>query len=276
MKTRKSYYRKDAKIVKGHNQHRMKYPEIARQVIAESDIIMEVLDSRFWKETRNLEFEKEIKKQGKKIIFIISKSDLVDRKKVIKDMGETDFYPFVFVSCKNRRGSSELMERIKIEAGKINKDKIYIGVIGYPNTGKSSIINLLRGNSAARVSSESGFTKGMQKVKITNNRLLIDTPGVIPSSEDSNIKEQDLFKHTLINTRTWDKIKNPESIILNFMQKYPEILEKFYNIQSGGDSEILIEKLGRKRNFLLRGDEVDIDRTSRLIIRDFQEGKIKI
>jgi hypothetical protein len=201
---------------------------------------------------------------------------LVDRRKVIKDMGETDLYPFVFISCKNRRGSSELMERIKIEARKINKDKVYIGVVGYPNTGKSSIINLLRGSSAARVSSEAGFTKGIQKVKITDQILLIDTPGVIPLSEDSNIKEQDLFKHALINSRTWDKIKNPEVIINDLMQKYPGVLEKFYNVESEEDSDILIEELGKKKNFLLKKNEVDSDRTSRLIIKDFQEGKIKV
>ena len=57
MSAGKSYYRKDAKIVRGHNQHRMKYPDIARQVILESDIIIEILDSRFWRETRNFETE---------------------------------------------------------------------------------------------------------------------------------------------------------------------------------------------------------------------------
>ncbi|MDO8622924.1 MAG: GTPase [archaeon] len=272
----KSYYRKDAKIVRGHNQHRMKYPDIARQVILQSDIVIEILDSRFWRETRNIESEKFIKEQGKRIIFVINKSDLIDRKEVIKNMGETDIYPFVFVSTKERRGSSELMERIKIEAKKFDKEKIYVGVIGYPNTGKSSVINLLKGSSSARVSSESGFTKGMQKVKITDKILLIDTPGVIPESEDSNIKEQDLFKHALINTRTWDKIKNPEAIVNDFMLKYPKVLEEYYDIPAEGDSEVLLEKLGKKKNFILKKGEIDNDRTARLILRDFQEGKIKV
>jgi len=246
------------------------------QVIAQSDIIMEVLDSRFWRETRNTEFEKEIKKQKKKIIFVMSKSDLVDRKKTIKDMGENNLYPFVFVSAKYRKGSKELMQRIKIESRKINKDKIYVGVVGYPNTGKSSIINMLRGSSITRVSSESGFTKGMQKVRITDKILLIDTPGVIPISEDSNTKDRDLLKHALINTRTWDKIREPESIVHELMQKYPGVLEEFYNIPADGDSDILLENLGRKKSLLLKKNEVDYDKTARLILRDFQEGKIKV
>lgn len=258
------------------NQHKIKYPEIVRQVISESDIILEILDSRFWKETRNFEFEKEIKKQRKRIIFIFNKSDLVDRKKLIREISENNVYPYVLVSCKSRKGSSDLRERIKIEAKKIDRDKIYVGLIGYPNTGKSSVINLLRGHSVARVASESGFTKGMQKVKITDKVCLIDTPGVIPSSENSNLSAKDLVKHAQINVRMWDKVKEPEMIINDLMQKYPGLFEGFYKIKTNGNSEILIEKLGRKKGFLLKGNEIDKDRASRLILRDFQEGRIRV
>ncbi|MBS3155596.1 50S ribosome-binding GTPase [Candidatus Woesearchaeota archaeon] len=258
------------------NQHKIKYPEIARQVISESDIVLEILDSRFWKETRNFEFEKQIKKQKKRLIFIFNKSDLIDRKKLIKEIDENSIYPYVFVSCKSRKGSSDLRKRIQIEAKKIDKDKIYVGLIGYPNTGKSSVINLLRGHSVARVASESGFTKGMQKVKITEKIYLIDTPGVIPSSENSNLSVKDLVKHAQINVRMWDKVKEPEMIVDDLMKKYPELFEKFYKIKANGNSEILIEKLGRKKGFLLKGDEIDRDRTSRLILRNFQEGRIRV
>ena len=267
---------KRGKNIENQNQHKIKYPEIARQVISESDIILEILDSRFWKETRNLEFEKQIKKQKKRIIFIFNKSDLIDKKRLIKEIGENNIYPYVFVSCKSRKGSSDLRERIKIEAKKIDRDKIYVGLIGYPNTGKSSVINLLRGHSVARVASESGFTKGIQKVKITEKIYLIDTPGVIPSSENSNLNSKDLVKHAQINVRMWDKVKEPEIIINNLMQKYPGLFEEFYKIKANGNSEILIEKLGRKKGFLLKGNEIDRDRASRLILRDFQEGRIRV
>jgi len=276
MAGKKSPHRREAKKEQSHSKHRRKYPDIAMQVILDSDIILEILDARFWKETRNSEFEKEIKKQGKKIVFVLNKSDLIDKKKLTKEMSENSIYPFVFVSCKSRRGLSDLMTRIKIESKQIDKDKINFGVIGYPNTGKSSIINLLKGISVARVASEAGFTKGMQKVKISEKIFLIDTPGVIPSSEDSNIREKDLFKHAQINVVRWDKIKDPEAIVHDLMQKYPGMFERFYNINAEEDSEILIEELGRKKAFLVKGNEIHKDRTSRLIIKDFQEGKVKV
>jgi ribosome biogenesis GTPase A len=276
MRVRYSFSSRRTRTIDPTNKHKIAFPKIARHVILQSDIILEILDSRFWRETRNLEFEEEIKKLGKKIIFILNKSDLVDKKKLIKEMGEDNLYPRVLVSCKMRKGSSELREIIKIEAKKTGKERSYIGVIGYPNTGKSSVINLLVGKSSARVAPEPGFTKGMQKIKLTENIFLFDTPGVIPSSEDSNINKRDLVKHALINVRGWNKVKEPEMIVHNLMQKYPGVLEKFYDLEAEGDSEILVEKLGRKKGFLVKGNLVDTNRTSRLILKDFQEGKIRV
>jgi hypothetical protein len=268
--------RRKQKEPESHNQHRVEYPDVVKRVIFESDIILEVLDSRFWKETRNFEIEKEIRKKGKKIIFVLNKSDLADRKKILEEMSHHNISPYTFVSCKNRRGSSELRKRIKIEAKKFNKRKVYVGIIGYPNTGKSSLLNILSGRAIARVSPESGFTRGAQKVKIAEGILVFDTPGVIPSYENANKDRRDLFKHAQINVKMWDKVKEPEMLIYNLMEKYPMIIEDFYDIDAKGDSEILLEELGRKKRFLLKGDEVDKDRTARQILKDFQQGKIKI
>ncbi len=259
-----------------HNQHRIEYPELVMKVISEAEVILEVLDARFWRETRNYEIEKEIRKKGKKIIYVLNKSDLVDRKKIVAEMISNKMLPYVFVSCKNRKGSSDLRKKIKIEAKRLNMKAVLIGLIGYPNTGKSSLINLLKGTRVARVSPESGYTKGIQRVKISEGIYLIDTPGVIPSYENANKEDKDLFKHAQINVRVWDKIREPEMVINSLIEKYKGIIEKFYSVDSEGDSEILLEKLGRKKGFLLKGNEVDKDRTARQILRDFQEGKIRI
>ena len=268
--------RRKKKKPESHNQHRVEYPEVVKKVITDADIILEVLDSRFWKETRNFEIEKEIRKRGKKLVFVFNKSDLVDRKKIIEEIIRQQLVPHVFVSSKTRKGSSDLRKRIKIEAKKFNKKMVYVGIIGYPNTGKSSLINLLSGARVARVSSESGFTRGSQKVKIAEGILVFDTPGVIPSYENANREDSDLFKHAQINVKTWDKVKEPEMLIYYLMKKYPMLIEDFYDIDAKGDSEILLEELGRKKAFLLKGNEVDKDRTARQVLKDFQQGKIRI
>ena len=276
MRVRYSFSSRKTRTLDRDNKHRKEFPDIARQVISQSEIVLEILDSRFWQETRNLELEKEILSLRKKLIFVFNKSDLVDSRKLIKELNEKGIYPFALVSCKNRTGARELREKIKIEAGKLERKQINVGIIGYPNTGKSSIINILIGKKVSRVASESGFTKGMQKVKLSENIYLIDTPGVIPSSENSNLSIKDLVKHTQINVRTWDKVKEPEMIVCILIKQYPGVFEKFYSIQAGGDSEVLIEKLGRKKHILKKENLVDNDRVARMILRDFQDGKIRI
>ena len=271
MRVRYSFSSRRTGTTDPSNQHGKAIPKLIKEVIDISDIIMEVIDSRFVEETRNKEIEKLILEKGKKIIYVINKSDLIDKKI------EFNLAPVVYVSCKDRRGIRELRERICIEASRIkNREKVNVGIIGYPNTGKSSLINVLTGRASARTAKEAGFTKGMQKIRLKKGIIILDTPGLIREDEDSATKRKDLAKHGKIGVRTADRVKDPEFIVHELVKQYPGIFEKFYGIDAGGNSEILIEKLGRKKNILKKGNLVDADRTARIILRDWQDGKIKV
>ena len=65
-------------------------------------------------------------------------------------------------------------------------------------------------------------------------------------------------------------------IAFELMKKYPGVFEKYYNIEANGDYDLLIEQLGRKRNFLKKGGVVNEDKTARSILKDWQENKIKV
>jgi hypothetical protein len=177
-------------------------------------------------------------------------------------------------SARERKGTLALKKIIKKEAKKIKKDAVNVGIIGYPNTGKSSITNILSGRSSARVSSESGYTKGIQKIRLAQGIYLIDTPGIILEDENP-LLSQHAIKHSKIGAVTWDKTRNPEMVVGNLVEEYPGVLENYYGVDSEGDSEVLIEKLGRKIAFLKKGNLVDETKTAKKIIRDWQEGKIK-
>src|SRR3989344_2304863 len=165
------------------NKHKTSVPSLIDHVIGEADIILEILDARFIEKTRNLEVEKKVKSLGKALVYIFNKSDLVDIDKIKLEEDFGELKPGLFFSSKNRKGSATLRRLIKMQVKKIKKDIVNVGIIGYPNTGKSSMINLLVGRSVSRTSSEAGFTKGIQKIKISNGVYLIDTPGIIPVSE---------------------------------------------------------------------------------------------
>jgi len=70
-------------------------------------------------------------------------------------------------------------------------------------------------------------------------------------------------------------MQKSEHVLFDLVKEFPLIFDKFYKISSGGNAELLIEKLGRKKSFLKKGNEVDEDRTARLILKDWQEGRIR-
>lgn len=284
MRVRYSFSSRHTGTLDQHNQHRKEFPELVREFVEKADIILEVLDSKFPKETRNLEMEHIIKGYGKKLIYILNKTDLVNPKELKKtlELELLDLKPFVLVSCQTRRGSGELRDRIKIEAKSLAKDKKYkegwdrdviVAVIGYPNTGKSSVINLLVGRSSAKTAREAGFTKGVQKIRLAEGIVLLDTPGVIRENETT--EEYGKMKLARIGVKTFDKVKDPEIVVQQLMKEYPGVVEKFYNIPAEGDSDSLIEEIGKRNNFLVKGGQVDINRSAKLIIKDWQDGKIR-
>lgn len=277
MRVKYSFSSRRTRTIDNFNQHRVSFPKLSEEVIENADILLEVLDARFPEETRNPEVEESIKKKGKKIIYVLNKIDTIDKSKMDKEL-LSSLYPFVFLSCKEKKGIRDLRKKINIEVSrlKLKDNQAKIGIIGYPNTGKSSIINLLTGRHQARTSAEPGHTRGIQNIRFAKNILLIDTPGVIPSNENSATDREDLKKHAKIGVRSFSKLKNPEFVVASLMQENPLLFEKFYNIEAKGDAEILLEQLGRKKNFLLKGNCVDIDRTARLILKDWQEGSIRI
>ncbi|MEM4230315.1 MAG: GTPase [Candidatus Pacearchaeota archaeon] len=281
MRVRYSFSCRRTRHIENITKQRPKVPEIAKQVINEADIILEVLDARFIDETRIPELEEEIKKSGKRLIYILNKSDLLSYdqiKKIKEKLNLENLKPYVFISCSKRKGKKDLKRIINVEAGKtkIKERKIQIGIIGYPNTGKSSLINFLTGRYAVKTSPKAGFTRGIQKIKFSENVIVLDTPGVISEKEYSHLILEKIAKHAKISARTWSEVKEPEFVVAKLMKQYPGVLEKHYNINAEGNSEFLIETLGKKKNWLIKGSEVDIDRTARFILKEWQEGKIKI
>ena len=280
MRVRHSFSSRHTGKIQNIRKQRGKYPLIAKKIIEDSDIILEILDARFIEETRNSQFEEEIKRMNKRLIYVFNKADLINKNNLKLPK---EFTNYVFVSSTLRKGIKELRDRIKIEAKKIDKkknetsnEKVTVGVIGYPNTGKSSLINSLIGKSSAGVGSDAGFTKSMQKIKLSQDIVLIDSPGIIPEKEYSQQDRQKISMHAKQGARSYSQVKEPEMVIATLMKDYSKVLEKFYKIDSKGDSEVLLEELGRRKGFLKKGGEVNEDTTARLILKDWQSGKIKI
>lgn len=303
-------------------KQRGKYPEVMRDVVRISDIVLEILDARFVGEMRNLEVEADVLAKGKKLIYVLNKCDLLrSRESWVVSRGDMEgslpkeMKPYVFVSATKGIGLRDLKAKIKIEARKISKKfsagcrssgyrgvgqrKVHVGVIGYPNAGKSSVINMITRRGVAKTAKQAGFTKGMQKIRMSEGILILDTPGVIPDSEYSTLSGS-FAKDVRVGARSSGDVRDPEGAVAFLLEEEKQqiaslsdrffarslrcqtdlvfnrrLIEGFYGIDAGGDVEVLIEELGKKKGFLGKGGVVDVDRTARLILRDWQLGRIK-
>lgn len=246
-----------------------KYQRIVNAVIRKADVILFILDARLVEETRNLQLEEKVKELGKPLIYVITKSDL------IKDKAEVEKYkktlkPCVFISSTKYYGVNILKEKIMIESKRagIKYPVIRVGAIGYPNVGKSSLINAMTGKGSASTSMMSGHTKGMQKIK-TSSIMFLDTPGVIPP------KDKDKSKHAMIGSIDFTKTKDPDLAVMRIMEERPGVIEKYYDVEVSDDFEETIEKIAKKKKIVRKGNKPDIDKMSRSILKNWQTGKIK-
>lgn len=237
------------------------------KVISEADIVLEILDSRDPESFRNKKIEEIVAKQGKKLILVINKSDLVPKdilekwkRKLSKE------YPTVYISSKDRLGTRILRKTILKHASRI---PVKVALVGYPNVGKSSIINVLKGRHSAGTSPIPGFTKHSQLFKITPKIFILDTPGVYPAEDEVSL----MLKSALEVEKIKDPITCSLELIKFVREKDPEQLIKVYGIESSNDLEFL-EKLAIKRGRLLKGGEPDVEEIARIILRDWQKGKI--
>lgn len=237
-------------------------------LINECDVILEVLDTRFPEKTRNQAIENFIIRKKKKLILAINKADLstnekneVEKKRLINELDAR----VVFVSAKEKNGINILKREIQIAKGK--NEKFTIGLLGYPNSGKSTLINALSGKGKGKVgtSKRAGFTRGLQKIKIAEGVYLIDAPGIIPHGERD---EYELF---LLGAKNANQLRDTETAALKLIVEMKEKIEEKFNVS--GDEEEILEKIGEQRRFLASGGTVDTRKAARFILEQYEQNK---
>ena len=153
----------------------------------------------------------------------------------------------------------------------MHKDKknISVGFVGYPNVGKSSVINALKKQKCCKAAPIPGETKVWQYVALTKRIYLIDCPGVVYEEGQSQMDR------VLKNVVRAEKIEEPMVFIDGILDRANhEHLKKIYKINSWIDSEDFVKQCAKKYGKLVKGGEPDYKATAKIILLDWQKGKI--
>jgi nuclear GTP-binding protein len=174
-------------------------------------------------------------------------------------------------SIKNPFGRGSLIDLLR-QFSILHKDRkqISVGLIGYPNVGKSSIINALRGKAVAKVAPIPGETKVWQYVTLMKRIYLIDCPGIVPPNQHDT--PQDLLLRGVVRV---ENVEHPEQYIPAVLKKVKtHHMERTYELKGWKDHIEFLELIARKSGRLLKGGEPDVDGVAKMVLNDFMRGKI--
>jgi len=253
-----------------------KYEEMMKEIIYQSDVVLIVLDSRMPWISRNKRIEELLKENQRKFIYVLNKVDIAPKKIVLSAKKKlSKIGPVVEVSAANGKGIDYLRSKIYALFDSIEDCRNKVGLLGYPNMGKSSLINRLARKRSAKVSGEAGFTKGIHWIRGSKMEL-VDGPGFIETKD-----KLEQLKLGFIGAKSPEKLDDPETVAYGIIEKVldkdKKNLEQAYKIKIRNEEiQEIIELIGKRYGHLKRGGALETKKTAMMIIRDWQSGKLRI
>ncbi|KII94304.1 hypothetical protein PLICRDRAFT_27172 [Plicaturopsis crispa FD-325 SS-3] len=254
------------------------------KVIDSSDVVLHILDARDPLGTMCqsvLDYMKK-EKAHKQVVLVINKCDLVPNWVTARYIQHlTPRYPTIafHASPNHSFGKGSLIQLLR-QFAQLHSDKkqISVGFVGYPNVGKSSVINTLKANKVCRVAPVPGETKVWQYITLTRRIYLIDCPGIVPTSAHDTQTSTVLKGVVRV-----EALPTPSDHIPALMERVkPLYLSRTYgvplpnpdNISVGWAPEVFLDKLARMKGRLLKGGEPDMDSVAKIVLSDWVRGRI--
>ncbi|KAG1824565.1 P-loop containing nucleoside triphosphate hydrolase protein [Suillus subaureus] len=289
---------------KTKEQIRRHYVRMLHKVIDQSDIVILVLDARDPEGCRSRLVEEEVRRresEGKKLVFVLNKigtdvgfiwclhssspcavgEDLVSKENAQQWLRylrhSTPTLPFRSASSNQRSNLSSttapgLMRLLK--AFKPSSQSITVGVVGFPNVGKSSLINSLKRSKACAVAAQPGHTKDLQSVQLERGIKIVDSPGVVfdeDESSDSSQKGSILLR----NVVKVEDIEDPIAVVEEILARTEhETLQKLYNLPQFSSTLEFLTMLALNSGRLLKGGTPDLLSAARHVLMDWNHQKI--
>ena len=275
--------------------HMAKTRRIMQSNLKLVDVVVEITDARIPYSSRNPEMDRLV--GSKPRLLLLNKSDSADETVTSMWLDHYKRKGITAIATDCRSGKN--VNRFQAALRELMKDKlaqwdahgmtgrpIRLMIVGIPNVGKSSFINRLAGSKRAKVEDRPGVTRGKQWVTLEGDLELLDMPGVLwPKFEDKRVGEMLAFTGAVK-----DDIMDMEYLACRFLEymnaQYPELIKNRYGIETedipeNDDSTMgcvqgfeILERIGKKRGFLVSGGEINTERAAITVMDEFRSGKL--
>ncbi len=261
----------------------------ARRMITENsklvDAVCEVIDARIPISSRNPELDELT--LGKPRIIILNRADQADPNANVSWRNyfiacgavaiETDSKSGKGVQRLSETVKSLLKEKLEYYASKGQVERpLRVMVVGIPNVGKSSFINRVAKRKVAETSDRPGVTRGKQWITLGGGIELLDTPGILwPKFEDRTVGEHLAFSGA-VKDDIIDTVTLAAHLLELLRDSYPERIEERFKFKPSPDCDgfAILNEAAKKRGFLLKGGEYDLERMAAVLLDEFRGGKL--
>ena len=264
-------------MIQWYPGHMHKASKAFAQILPQVDLVIEVLDARLPGSSENPMLAE--LRRDKPCIKLLNKSDLSDPGQLAQWVASLERQKLVKTLVCNLRDKAifELPKLCRALVPRRNhrRSMIYAMIAGIPNVGKSTLINRLAARRIAKTGNEAALTRMQQRVEISSELTLIDTPGMLWPNIENEASGYRLAATGAIRDTALD-IQEVASFITGFMLKaYPERLAQRYRIEPLPQTEIeLLEAIALSRGCIASGGRVDLDKVSRLLINELRSGEL--
>jgi ribosome biogenesis GTPase A len=264
--------------------HMVKAKRAIEENIKMVDIVVMLLDARAPFSCRNPELEKIARR--KKVVIVLNKADLAapaSTKGYIKKLREQGFMAVAMDSISGK-GQKEVIETLRkayqdkadIMITKGNRVRpARVMITGVPNIGKSTFLNTLVGQKAARTGAKPGITRGKQWVRVRDDIEFMDTPGLMWPKIDNAEQGLKLALLNIIGENAYEEEKVALYLIDILQTRFPKVLSDYYKVTDlDARGEEILDQISRKRGHLLKGGSLDLEKTCQHLLIDYRSGTL--
>ncbi len=248
------------------------------EVLPQVDLIIELLDARLPYSSQNPSIAKLT--EGTPCIKVLSKSDLADPLETLQWQeyfereSSVKTLPTTLEQADKAQKLLQLCDKLVPKESR-KKSKLMTMITGIPNVGKSTLINAVAGRYVAKTGNEPAITKGLQKIRISDDIIFLDTPGILwPKIHNENSSYR-LAASGAIRDTAMEVEDVAMYLSAYLMSSYPELLAKRYEIDTLPPTEFeFLELVGARRGALRSGGQVNLEKVSSILVNEFRAGTL--